>query len=199
MKKLIFALFSYVLIFICISCYKDEAPKIESQDKDKHINTNSSFRNYAPPSREDYMELTIAGKKEAWVAKMEYILTTQTLSSSQESLIEQVIDDIEAMEDGEATEDLDDTAEDLLAKFSETDFIATFASLEANTLSGTNTPTCSTCLVTGGAFGASASVIGIACDCNWSCSDPYCASCLETTTGCGFFEMGPCVGQNGPC
>lgn len=183
-------------MILYISCNKNEVSNTDTKDtdKDKKVNTHASFRNYTPPSQTPYLALSITEKKAAWVSKMEYILNTQTLNSTQESLIEQLIDNIEALEGASASQDLDNTATLLLEQFSETDFIKTFGSLQANTLSGTNTPISTSLAVTGGVFGTPRTPIAGYCTCDWTCPDPYCATCTQTTSDCGFLKMSPCVG-----
>lgn len=196
MKKIIFALLPCIFIILCISCYKNEVSSsdIKEANKDKQANSYASFRDYSPPSKIEYLALSISEKKEAWISKMEYILNTQVLNSTQESLIEQLIDNIEALEGANSNEALDATALLLLEQFSETDFIKTFGSLKANTLSGTNTPIDISLTVTGGAFGGAHTPIAGHCTCDWTCPDPYCATCTQTTSDCGFLNMYPCVG-----
>lgn len=195
MKKITLILLPVLFIILCISCYKNESPKA-GVEKDKQVNRQSNFRNYEPISKKDYLQLSVADKKKAWVSKMEYILTTQALNSTQRTLIEQLIDNLEALTGANASPKLDETAKLLLEEFSETDFKKTFGSLQANTLSGTNTPINAKLVVTGGAFGAASDPTPVAgfCTCSWTCPNPYCATCTQTQRDCGFLNMHPCVG-----
>lgn len=203
MKKLMPFLVSFIFIAFCFSCYENEVLNVEAQKEVKTEKTTTGFRSeeYTPISKTAYLALSETEKANQWLSKMNYLLNTQTLNTTQTGLIEDLIDALETSPidyDG-----IDAAGLGLVGKFSETDFINSFATLEANTLTGTNTPTCTYCSVAGGNLGASVASSLDDCNCDWTCGDDFASSscvnpdcCEPTSSGCGFLWASPCSGND---
>ncbi|BDS12786.1 bacteriocin fulvocin C-related protein [Aureispira anguillae] len=209
MKKLFLASIALLLsIAIIVSCKKTEAEVVQEEIQEQ---TNTSFRNneeYTPIPKAEYLKLSTSTQKGQWLSKLNYLLNTQGLNNQQRPLVEHLIENIVAQPNDifKFNEDIQETSLLLVQVFSKVDFINSFASLDANTLTGANTPICEECtahLVGGNnSIGGGLSPAGLSdCNCDWSCGDDLASSncrnpncCEPTSSGCGFLWLFPCDG-----
>lgn len=200
------ALSTLLLIF---SCQKSD----EILDATK-VETEQAGQIGAPRagiSKATFMGFSNEDKKAFWLGKFDFLLQDPNLDSAQQAIILALRTELRNMGTGvfEFTDAARAIALDAVDVFSEADFLATFVSLDYNTLSPYSSPTCSWCPDEINAAPPSSQTGMTAlpdCDCSWSCSDDACYAhglldwnncCIPTPTGCGFINVQSCDGYDG--
>lgn len=218
MQKNIVILLVFLLTIVVYSCNQKEI--IVPTESPEIVNTEQTPSKPIKPTEnctgckarglsiDDWNSLSDQDKKQAWLDKLSYILNDENINDPQLTLIGELMDEIGASEVYAMTSNIKEIALDLVSEFSETDFVATFTTLEYNSLSGTNTPTCSWCSADINSTTSAPGWTGTppTCNCRWTCGDPLASSsctlyenpncCIPTSSGCGFLWLFSCIGHD---
>lgn len=208
MKKSFLILTSILLLLICYSCYKTEAVTEEEQAKQEQQVKQAQSSLRSGMTKADYLNLDEDSQRNFWISRLQDLLNEPAINSAQGTLVSNMITELQGMTGFTLTQNVADIANELADEFSETDFIAIFASVDNYTFSGTNTPTCSYCSVSPPT--GTWPVAGLPqCNCRWTCggSEAGPSSCVNSPGQqdccaqnydgfCGFFGSQPCNGHD---